>query len=162
VTHDIDTRDDIIADLSAKLDGALAEVERLKEDRDKAQENYQFMVNRACDEKLDGYRELAGKCAYMEKKYDEKRGEITVLKAEVEELLEELAKTTTEEEELWAEVERLKGANAAARELMATLWNSADDWHGPKASSHYRGELIEKMAVLIDRGDYWPTKDKPT
>lgn len=60
--------------------------------------------------------------------------------------------------ELEAEVERLKGANAAARELMATLWNSADDWHGPKASSHYRSELIEKMAVLIDRGDSWPMK----
>ena len=47
---------------------------RLAEDaaheRDEARAKYQFMVNRAADEKLDGYRELASRLAAMEAERD--------------------------------------------------------------------------------------------
>ncbi len=43
-----------------------AEVEALTSERDTAQANYRFMVERAADEKLDGYRELAAQLAEKE------------------------------------------------------------------------------------------------
>jgi hypothetical protein len=38
----------------------------LARERDDYKEKYQFMVDRVCNEKLDGYRELAAKCAELE------------------------------------------------------------------------------------------------
>lgn len=45
-----------------------AELERVAAERDKAQANYHFMVSRAADEKLDGYRELGDRAAKAERK----------------------------------------------------------------------------------------------
>ena len=42
-------------------------------ERDEALAKYQFMVNRAADEKLDGYRELGSRLAAMEADRDEWR-----------------------------------------------------------------------------------------
>ncbi len=42
------------------------ELEKTKEERDKAQKNYHWMVENAANNKLDGYRELAEKCAALE------------------------------------------------------------------------------------------------
>lgn len=44
------------------------ELERVTSERDEAQANYQFMVQRAADEKLDGYRELGARVAKAERK----------------------------------------------------------------------------------------------
>lgn len=52
------------------LEHALTQTER---ERDEALAKYQFMVNRAADEKLDGYRELASRLAAMEADRDELR-----------------------------------------------------------------------------------------
>lgn len=49
------------------LEHALTVTER---ERDEARANYQFMVERAADEKLDGYRELASRLADMEAERD--------------------------------------------------------------------------------------------
>jgi hypothetical protein len=48
---------------------------------DKAQANYQFMVDRVADEKLDGYRELGQRAADAENQAVILKQEITVLKA---------------------------------------------------------------------------------
>lgn len=45
----------------------------LKKERDEARANYKFMVERAADTHLEGYRELASKCATLEQERDELR-----------------------------------------------------------------------------------------
>jgi hypothetical protein len=46
------------------------EIQRLTKERDEARANYAFMVERAANEKLDGYRELAAKAAAAENARD--------------------------------------------------------------------------------------------
>jgi hypothetical protein len=58
-----------------KIPGESCRCEVIKE-RDEARANYQWMVNRACDEKLDGYRELGAKCAQLEEERDEARAKL--------------------------------------------------------------------------------------
>ena len=62
----------------------VAEVERLRTERDEARRNYQWMVEHACDQKLDGYRALGAAAAQAEKERDDARAEIQRLKAENE------------------------------------------------------------------------------
>lgn len=50
--------------------GLIEAVKKVIAERDEARANYQFMVDRAVDEKLDGYRELASKCAALEEERD--------------------------------------------------------------------------------------------
>ena len=59
------------------LEHALTVTER---ERDEARANYQFMVERAADEKLDGYRELASRLAAAENERDawERRARVAV------------------------------------------------------------------------------------
>lgn len=45
-------------------------LEKTIEERDKAQKNYQWMVDNAVATKLDGYRELGAKCAKLEEERD--------------------------------------------------------------------------------------------
>lgn len=45
-------------------------LEKTIEERDKAQKNYQWMVDNAIANKLDGYRELGAKCAKLEEERD--------------------------------------------------------------------------------------------
>jgi predicted RNase H-like HicB family nuclease len=60
--------------LPALLESYAAEARAdLVKERDEARANYQFMVDRAADEKLDGYRELAARAAKAEQERDEAR-----------------------------------------------------------------------------------------
>lgn len=55
------------------------------------------------------------------------------------------------EAELADRDEWLKAAAAHASELEALasdLWSTADDWHGERASSHYRSRLAERLRKL--------------
>ena len=70
-----------VADIVAINQQLEAENERLKAERDKAQENHKFMVNRAAGESLDGYRELATRASSAENKLDEFRAENERLQA---------------------------------------------------------------------------------
>lgn len=54
-------------------------IQRLTRERDEARANYAFMVARAADQKLDGYRELGARAAAAENERDQ-------LKARVKEL----------------------------------------------------------------------------
>ena len=44
--------------------------------REKAEANYAFMVKRAADQSLDGYRELGARCAQLEAERDEARSKL--------------------------------------------------------------------------------------
>ena len=44
--------------------------------REKAEANYAFMVKRAADQSLDGYRELGARCAQLEAERDEARAKL--------------------------------------------------------------------------------------
>jgi hypothetical protein len=57
-----------------------ATIVRLTEERDKAQANYQFMVDKACDEKLPAYREMGVKLAAMEAERDKALAEVAAVK----------------------------------------------------------------------------------
>jgi len=50
---------------------ARREYDQLRAECDEAQANYRFMVERAADEKLDGYRELGARAAAAENERDE-------------------------------------------------------------------------------------------
>lgn len=60
---------------------ARQEYDLLRAERDKAQANYRFMVERAADEKLDGYRELGARAAAAENERDEALAELARMKA---------------------------------------------------------------------------------
>lgn len=51
-------------------------IDSLTRDLAEARANYAFMVERACNEKLDGYRELGAKCAELERERDEARKQL--------------------------------------------------------------------------------------
>jgi DNA repair exonuclease SbcCD ATPase subunit len=50
-----------------------AVIEKLIKERDEARKNYQWMVERAADNRLDGYRELGARAAAAENERDEAR-----------------------------------------------------------------------------------------
>jgi hypothetical protein len=73
--------------LNARIDDLLQRVEMVAElfvtklevvqaERDKARADYQFMVDRACNEKLDGYRELGARAAAAENRADTREREV--------------------------------------------------------------------------------------
>lgn len=53
-----------------RAEAAEAELERVKAERDEAQANYEWMVKRAADERLDGYRALGERAAKAEAERD--------------------------------------------------------------------------------------------
>lgn len=72
------------ADELDTLRGDLAETER---ERDEARSNYQFMVDRAVNEKLDGYRNLGQRAATAENERDTARQQLAEARDEIERLL---------------------------------------------------------------------------
>ncbi len=51
---------------------------------EKAEADYQFMVDRAADEHLDGYRELGAKCAALEERAEKAEARVKELEGELE------------------------------------------------------------------------------
>jgi len=63
------------------------QVERLTRERDEARANYAFMVERAADQRLDGYRELGARAAAAENERDEALESLEGLEAHIREHL---------------------------------------------------------------------------
>lgn len=61
---------DEIAEVLAERDAMQSMLTQATRERDEARRNYQFMVARAADEKLDGYRELGERAAKAENERD--------------------------------------------------------------------------------------------
>lgn len=59
-----------------------AELAAERERAEKAEANYRFMVERAADQRLDGYRELGQRAAYAENDRDSLRAELAALRIE--------------------------------------------------------------------------------
>lgn len=76
----------LLAEMTSERDAAKADIVKLTEERDKARANYQWMVDRAADRHLDGYRELGAKCAALEAERDKARAERDAAKACAENL----------------------------------------------------------------------------
>ncbi len=79
--QELDEARRILGELDALLgtgcNAALTDaVEELARERDEARANYQWMVERAADRKIDGYRELGQRAADAENERDEARAEL--------------------------------------------------------------------------------------
>lgn len=71
-------------ELEAEIADLRAQLEQAKAERDEARRNYQWMVERAADQKLDGYRELGARAANAENALDEAEATIARQRAWIE------------------------------------------------------------------------------
>ena len=62
--------DNAWSSLLSQRDAAIARAEAVEKERDEALANYRFMVERAADQKLDGYRDLGARAAAAENERD--------------------------------------------------------------------------------------------
>jgi len=150
-----------------------AEVARLTARAEKAEANYAFMVERAANEKLDGYRELGARAAAAENERDELRAENRKLRDVLEWVntqcpgkcagvcdaalrgedaarmvrLRELADEKAHEEERALVVAWLRNEAGLAQE------------HAPWDGSAH--ELLVQAAEIIGRGGHIPKKGEP-
>lgn len=91
-SHDVDGLDDAQRDIWRELavearreyDGLRARVAELEQRAEKAEANYRFMVERAADEKLDGYRELGQRAAAAEQRAERAEAEVAELRLELD------------------------------------------------------------------------------
>ena len=71
---------------------------------EKAEKNYQFMVDRAANENLDGYRELGAKCASLEERAEKSEAQVKMLVEALEEPMKRInniKKNSTGEPSVW-------------------------------------------------------------
>ena len=109
-------RHDTLADVSRKC---IATAER---ERDEARANYAFMVERAADQKLDGYRELGARAAAAEERAERAERERDEARAERDALhvALELAEVEVALDRSWCRICRTecRGAHRGRREHM--------------------------------------------
>lgn len=67
----------VAASAATTIEALRSDVERLTRERDEARDNYRFMVERAADQKLDGYRELAQRLSDAVQERDEARAALS-------------------------------------------------------------------------------------
>jgi hypothetical protein len=67
--------------VKTELAEAQATIDRLTRERDEARTKYEWMVEHAADQKLDGYRELGARCAELERERDEARAVLRDLRS---------------------------------------------------------------------------------
>ena len=84
------------ANLDVELQAIRKSLSDVEQARAVAEANYQFMVNRAADQHLDGYRALGAHAAAAENARDEALSRIQELEAQVEHLSAENALLNTE------------------------------------------------------------------
>lgn len=88
-SHDVDGLDDAQRDIWRELavearreyDGLRARVAELEQRAEKAEANYRFMVERAADAKLEGYRELGQRAAAAEQRAERAEAEVAEWRA---------------------------------------------------------------------------------
>ena len=95
----------LVASFNAGADESAARIESLERERNTAQANYQFMVERAADRHLEGYRELGAKCAAAEERAERAEAALAIATAQVESLAASLRQVEAERDALrmWRE-----------------------------------------------------------
>jgi uncharacterized coiled-coil DUF342 family protein len=78
-----------VSTLRGDIDDLTRKLTEASRERDEAQANYRFMVERAADQRLDGYRELGQRAATAENERDEARAQLATLRAEAAATVEE-------------------------------------------------------------------------
>ena len=115
-------------------------LEDLRAQRDKAQANYQFMVDRAANEKLDGYRELGAKCAELEQERDKARAVALELSESARrgwEMADSLHLSVREQRERAENAERVR--------------DGLEKFYSPEAAASLRSELAQSRALVALR-----------
>jgi hypothetical protein len=103
-----------------------AEVERLTKESNEARANYQFMVDRACDQKLDGYRGLGARAAAAENERHAAVREAEGLRAEVARLESDRAGLRYSLTEVEDELEECRKERDEARARVAGLMSDLE------------------------------------
>lgn len=128
----------------------LDDVERLTRERDTAQANYRFMVERAADEKLDGYRELGDRAAQAENERDTARSLADVRGNEVARLTEELdalrRPSNAAFREAMYELEQSRARHKMCQDSLASACDERDKLRA------LLGEALGLVAGAIDIG----------
>jgi len=139
----------------------IEEVKRLERERDKAQANYQFMVERAADQRLDGYRELGARAAAAENELDRVRAnrdayeeacrlqvlERADLEARLKQALEERDEACEELETLRALIEGEPWAGAVMRRERDKAREELDDARESVTKAHEALRAAEKREI---------------
>jgi chromosome segregation ATPase len=138
------------------LEAELAEARR---ERDEARKNYQFMVNRAADEKLDGYRELGARVAAAEEARDAaiRRAEESdaALRAQTEALETVVAECNDLREDLVATGKRAEEAEVRAEAWASRIPEVTRLAHERALAAETR--IREMREALSDKADAWET-----
>lgn len=113
-----------VENLRQQLAAAQAEARELRRRVEEAERNYQWMVERAADQHLNGYRELARRAADAENVADGLRTKVQELRAEAQVLRERSAHVDRAATRLAVKKDALAQALARVRELPAK-WRAA-------------------------------------
>jgi hypothetical protein len=148
-----------------------AEAARLTKERDEARANYQLMVDRACDEKLDGYRELGARAAAADSERDAAVREAARLRADVARLESERAGLSYSLTEVEDEIEGERSmrsvfaaqANILEKErdrlrdevgaMLALIDGNRSSHYGIEANRKFRESVTHLRALLGEAGE---------
>jgi chromosome segregation ATPase len=159
-------------DLQSERDHLRAELAAANERAEKAEANYQFMVDRIADEKLDGYRDLGQRAEQAERERDHWQLNHADLKRSQQSFRDSFAaasqraeKAEQEAKNAWAaagaEAERGNEQKARAERLAAALWGLldtvADTWQKPNIRIAHA--LTQARAALAASPPAQPAED---
>lgn len=134
------TQSDTIVEITNDVVKASLQVRELEGSLETAESNYRFMVERAADQKLDGYRELGAKAADAEERADRLSSELAAIRKPG-------PATDSSLEELFGmgvlSHIRLEGLRAVYNLGLA---------HGRSTTSEPPADLVEAVAKAIDIG----------
>jgi chromosome segregation ATPase len=124
---------DSVGDGSDELASLRAENARLRGERDGALANYRFMVERAADQKLDGYRELGARAAAAENELDDLRAQLAKVRADLETMIA-----------VHDEVERDRDEAVQRNEDLVRMLDVAVR-NASEAAAHERDDIVEAL-----------------
>lgn len=141
---------DEVADLAADLIDARAEIARLTAERDKANANYRFMVERAADASLEGYRELGARAAAAENERDALRADLAEVRKYAEAVRAEIDTLTKQRDNAFGYVESIEGAlNGAGVQDWIEHWSG----HPEEPPSAEQADPLSRVMMLVEERD---------
>jgi DNA repair exonuclease SbcCD ATPase subunit len=133
---------DNAAEWPASVEQLLGGVAALKERAEKAEKNYRFMVERAADEKLDGYRELGQRAADAENQRDNIQRALAAAQERVRELEAQLS---DRRDPLLHELAELRDR------VQSVIERGPRFTDGPMESA--ADSVVEELRAVLDKGE---------